>query len=530
MCCANVANLLLARATARARELALRSALGAGRGRIVGQLLTESLVLAGIGGGLGLGVGAAILSVAPSMIPPDLLPGAVTLALDGRVTIFCAATTLLVGVLFGLAPAWQATGISLVQALTSATRTSTGHGGRFRHALVVTEVATAVLLLCGGGLLLRTLLTIENLDPGYQADAASVLTMNMTLPGSRYPTPESLVRFFDQVQTEVEATPGVRRAGWATMLPLGGSQIGQNPFHIVGDPPAPPDNRPAADYQIVSSSYFETLRIPIVAGRAFNDGDSSASRPVCIVNEAFVRRHLAGRDPIGLGVTLGGLGAASRSADPVVREIVGVARQIRGKPDEVQDFAQVYIPNSQLPYGEAFLVVSPREGRAEALAPAVRAAVARVDKLQPIRRMVTLEQVADEATARFRFRAVMVVTFAGLALVLATVGVFGVLAYSVQQRTREFGVRIALGATTTQVLGLVMSGAAKLVGAGVVLGLAAALALAQAVSRFLVGVPPRDPVTFTFVTVVLAVTAAIACAVPAFRAARVDPAVTFRSE
>jgi putative ABC transport system permease protein len=464
------------------------------------------------------------------MIPPDLLPGAVTLALDGRVTIFCAAPTLVVGVLFGLATAWQATGISLVQALTSATRTSTGHGGRFRHTLVVTEVATAVLLLCGGGLLLRTLLTIENLDPGYQADAASVLTMNMTLPGSRYPTPESLVRFFDQVQTEVEATPGVRRAGWATMLPLGGSQIGQNPFHIVGDPPAPPDSRPAADYQIVSSSFFETLRIPIVAGRAFNDGDSSASRPVCIVNEAFVRRHLAGRDPIGLGVTLGGLGAASRSAGPVVREIVGVARQIRGKPDEVQDLAQVYIPNSQLPYGEAFLVVSPREGQAEALAPAVRAAVARVDKLQPIRRMVTLEQVADEATARFRFRAVMVVTFAGLALVLATVGVFGVLSYSVQQRTREFGVRIALGATTTQVLGLVMSGAAKLVGAGVVLGLAAALALAQAVSRFLVGVPPRDPVTFTFVTVVLAVTAAIACAVPAFRAARVDPAVTFRSE
>jgi putative ABC transport system permease protein len=213
-----------------------------------------------------------------------------------------------------------------------------------------------------------------------------------------------------------------------------------------------------------------------------------------------------------------------------VREIVGVARQIRGKPDEVQDLAQVYIPNSQLPYGEAFLVVSPREGRAEALAPAVRAAVARVDKLQPIRRMVTLEQVADEATARFRFRAVMVVTFAGLALVLATVGVFGVLAYSVQQRTREFGVRIALGATTTQVLGLVMSGAAELVGAGVVLGLAAALALAEAVSRFLFGVPPRDPVTFTFVTVVLVVTAAIACAVPAFRAARVDPAVTFRSE
>jgi len=530
MCCANVANLLLARATARARELALRSALGAGRGRIVVQLLTESLVLATIGGVLGLGVGAAILAVAPSVIPPDLLPGAITLTLDGRVMMFCAATTLLVGVLFGLAPAWQATGVSLVQALASGTRTSTGRGGRFRHVLVVTEVATAVLLLCGGGLLLRTLLTIENLDPGYREDAGSVLTMDFTLPGARYPTPESLVRFFDAVQAEVMATPGVRSAGWATMLPLGNSQIGQNPFQIVGDPPFPPDSRPSADYQIVSPSYFETLRIPIVAGRAFNDGDRSGSGLVCIVNEAFVRRHLSGRNPIGIRMTISGLGAASRSAGPVVRDIVGVARQIRGKADEVEDLAQIYIPNSQLPYAEAFLVVSPTEGRVEAIAPAVRAAVARVDKLQPVRRMVTLEQVSDEATARYRFRAVMVVTFAALALVLATVGVFGVLAYSVQQRTREFGVRIALGATTTHVLGLVMGSAARLIGTGVVLGLAAALIFAQAVSTFLFGVPARDPVTFASVAIVLTFTAAAACAMPALRAARVDPAVTFRSE
>jgi putative ABC transport system permease protein len=529
MCCANVANLLLTRATARARELALRSALGAGRGRIVVQLLTESLALAAIGGVLGIGVGAAILAVAPSVIPPDLLPGAIALTLDGRVMAFCAATTLLVGVLFGLAPAWQATGVSLVQSLASGTRTSTGRGGRFRHVLVVTEVATAVLLLCGGGLLLRTLLTIENLDPGYRADAGSVLTMDFTLPGARYPTPESLLRFFDAVEAEVEATPGVRSAGWATMLPLGNSQIGQNPFQIVGDPP-PPDERPSADYQIVSASYFETLRIPIVAGRAFNDDDTSGSERVCIVNEAFVRRHLAGRNPIGMRMTLSGLGAASRQAGPVVREIVGVARQIRGKADETQDLAQIYIPNSQLPYGEAFLVVSPAAGQAEALAPAVRAAVARVDDQQPIRRMVTLEQVADEATARYRFRAVMVVTFAALALVLATVGVFGVLAYSVQQRTREFGVRIALGATTTHVLGLVMGSAARLIGAGVVLGLGAALIFAQAVSAFLFGVPARDPVTFASVAIVLTLTAAAACAMPAFRAARIDPAVTFRSE
>jgi putative ABC transport system permease protein len=530
MCCANVANLLLTRATARARELALRSALGAGRGRLAVQLMTESLVLATIGGVLGLGVGAAILGVAPSVIPPDLLPGAIALTFDGRVMMFCAASTLLVGVLFGLAPAWQATGVSLVQVLANGTRTSTGRGGRFRQALVVTEVAAAVLLLCGGGLLLRTLLTIENIDPGYQAEAGSVLTMDVTLPGSRYPTPESLIAFFDGVQAEVMATPGVRSAGWATMLPLGSSQIGQNPFQIVGDPPAAPDDRPSADYQIVSPSYFDTLRIPIVAGRAFTGRDVAGGVPVCIVNEAFVRRHLGGRNPIGVRMTVSGLGAASRGAGSVVREIVGVARQVRGKADELQDLAQIYLPNAQVPYAEAFLVVSPAAGSAQNLAQAVRAAVARVDTLQPIRRMVTLEQVADEATARYRFRAVMVVTFAALALILATTGVFGVLAYSVQQRTREFGVRIALGATSVHVLGLVMGSAARVVGTGIAVGLAASLLFAQAVSAFLFGVPPRDPLTFASVALVLTITAAVACAMPAFRATRVDPAVTFRSE
>ncbi|HLG58824.1 MAG TPA: ABC transporter permease [Vicinamibacterales bacterium] len=521
MCCANVANLLLARATARARELALRSALGAGRRRIVVQLLTESLVLAAIGGALGVGIGAAILAVAPSMIPPDLLPGAITLAFDGRVMAFCAATTLLVGVLFGLVPAWQATGISLVQTLTSDTRTSTGRGGAFRQLLVAAEVAAAVLLLCGAGLLLRTLLTLEGLPRGYGADADSVLTMDVTLDEAKYRTPDSFSRFHNAVEDEVLALPGVRSAAWATTLPLGNAQIGRNAFQIVGDPPAPPDDRPMADYQIVSPTYFETLRLPIVAGRGFSDRDTAQSVQVCIVNEAFVRRHLGGRNPIGIRLTL--------SAN-VVREVVGVARQVKGDVDERQDLAQVYVPNAQLPYREGFLVVSPIDGRADALAPAVRAAFARVDKEQPIRRMVTLADVAREATARYRFRAVMVVTFAGLALVLAMVGVFGVLAYSVQQRSREFGVRIALGATTTNVLGLVLGGAARVIGIGAVIGLMAAAALGQSISTFLFGVQPIDPVTFASVAAVLALTAAVATAAPAWRAARVDPVVAFRND
>jgi putative ABC transport system permease protein len=524
MCCANVANLLLTRATGRAREIALRSALGAGRRRIVVQLLTESLVLAAIGGALGVGVGASILAVAPSAVPPDLVPGSIRLAFDARVMVFCAVTTLLVGVLFGVAPAWQATGISLVQALAGDSRTSTRRGGVFRQLLVVAQVATAVLLLCGAGLLLRTLLTVEAYDRGYRADAESVLTMDFTLPESKYATPESRRGFYDDVQRQVSAIPGVRRAAWATTLPLGNGQIGNNFFRIVGDAPPPPEHRPEADYQIVSPTYFDTLQLPIVLGRGFTDRDTPEGGLVCIVSEAFVRRYLAGRDPIGVRLITAEL------IGSVAREIVGVAKQIKGTADETQDLAQIYVPNGQVPYPEAYLLVSPTQGRAEALAPAVRSAIARVDREQPVRRVVTLAGVAREATARYRFRAMIVVTFAGLALVLAMVGVFGVLAYAVQQRNREFGVRIALGATTTDVMSLVFANAARLIGTGIVVGIALAVAFAHAVATFLFGVPPRDPLTFASVAIVLTVTAALACAMPALRAAQVDPAVTFRQE
>ncbi len=532
MCCANVANLILARATTRTRELALRSALGAGRHRIVRQLITESVVLAAIGGTLGVGVGAAILAVAPSLIPPDLLPGSIALVFDARVAAFCAATALVVGVLFGLAPAWHATGVSLVQSLTSESRTTTVDSGRMRYLLVVGEVATAVLLLCGAGLLLRTLLTLENVDPGYGADADSVLTMDVTLPESRYPTSESLLRFYDRVEEEVAAVPGVRSAGWATTLPFGNAQIGQNVIHVVGDPLPPPEDRPEADYQIVSPTYFETMQLPIVAGRGFTERDTAASVPVCIVNEAFARRHFANRDPIGARIELGpGSGdVRGRGEGRVAREVVGVARQVKGRVDEPDDFVQIYVPNAQVPWSEAYLVVRPTGGPAETLTPAVRAAVARVDKEQPVRRMVTLGHVAREATARYRFRAVMVVTFAGLALLLSMVGVFGVLAYSVQQRTREFGVRIALGATPGDVLRLVLAGAWRVIATGAAVGLVLAAGLSQTISSFLFGVQAMDPITFASVTGLLMVTAVIAIAAPAMRAIRVDPVEAFRNE
>jgi putative ABC transport system permease protein len=324
----------------------------------------------------------------------------------------------------------------------------------------------------------------------------------------------------------VSTIPNIRRVGWSTSLPAGNGELGRWPFEIVGDAPTEATSRPTAEYTTASDGYFRTLDIPIVAGRRFTERDTRDAPPVCIVNEAFVRQHLAGRDPIGVRVSIrpGFLSA------PAVREIVGVARQVKGRPDASQELLQVYVPLAQVPYDDVYLVVQAVSGRPETLVPAIRAAVARQDVNVPVRRIRTLRDLADDATARYRFRATMVATFAGLALLLALVGVFGLLSYSVQQRRREFGVRIALGATTINVLALVLTSATRVVALGAVIGLVTAVTLARSMSTFLYGVPPLDPATFASVAAVVAVTAAIAAVVPALRAVRVDPVVTLRAE
>jgi len=527
ICCANVANLLLARATVRTRELAVRSALGAGRRRIIRQLLTESVVLSLLGGAMGIGVGAAILSVAPSLIPRGLLPATVTLAFDMRVIGFCAVAALVVGLVFGVMPAWKATDFSSAQVITSDSRTTTG-GGTLRGLLVIGEVATAVLLLFGAGLLLRTLIAVDAFDRGFRAD--SVLSMLVDPLGSKYPTPQSLQQFFDQVEAEIAAVPGVAGVAWASDLPLDFFDSGELSFEIVGDPPVDEGQRPSTSQQIVSATYFSTLDLPILAGRVFDRRDTRDGVPVCIVNEAFARSFGGGRSPIGQRVAL--RPASSPQAKPVVREIVGVARQVKGRPDEAKDFVQLYVPMSQLISDDMFVVVRPKSGRAELLAPAVRAAISRIDKEQlvGVTNVMTLEDIAWAATGRHRFRAVMVVAFAALALVLAMVGVFGMLAYSVQQRVRDIGVRRALGATTNDVLRLVIANAARIIATGAAIGLALSAVSARLIETMLFGVRPLDLATFAFVTVVLSVTAALSIAGPAWRAARIDPAVALRSK
>ena len=533
MCCANVANLVLARASVRGRELAVRAALGAGRARIVTQLLTESLVLAALGGALGLAIGAVILKVAPTLVPPGVMPAAARIALDARVVLFCGFAAVTVGILFGLVPAWQATRLSLVNAITSQSRSATRGGGRLRSLLVAGEVAAAVLLLCGAGLLLRTMLVLGGMDTGYRVDGETVMTLDFSLPplvkGTRYSTPDSYMQFYDAASADVRALPNVKSIGWSTGLPWGNtSELGRWKFTIVGDAPLPLDSLPSADFQAATPDYLTTLDLPIVTGRNFADSDTSASALVCIVSEGFVRRHLPGRNPIGMRVAIEPV--APGGPPPRAKEIVGVVKQLRGLLSEPADPVQVYVPLAQYPVSDTYLVAQASDGRAASLVAPIRAAIARIDPNTPVRRDRTLTALGHLNTAPHRFRAVMAITFAALALALAMVGIFGVLAYTVEQRTREFGVRIALGASAGTVLRLVVGSAARVVAIGAVIGLVAAAALSRTISTFLFGVEPLDPVTFVSVAVVLTLTAGLAVIAPAVRAVRVNPVEAFRAE
>ena len=537
MCCANVASLLLAQASSRARELAVRAALGAGRGRVVTQLLTESLVLASIGGVVACGVTAALLAAAPSLVPPGVLPNAVTLSFDGRVAVGCVLTTVAVGLLFGLAPAWQVTRGRLAEAVASEGRT-TRRGGWLRNGLVSVQVAAAVLVLCGAGLLLRTLITLQNMGSGARATEVltGVVNLPMPLPGApqTYPSVDAVRRFYAAVEREVRAIPGVRSVAWGGAMPLDGNWYGQG-FAIAGDPPKPPAALDVAPYHMVSPTYFETLDVPIVAGRGFTAADTAEAPAVALVSEAFVAQYLKGRSPLGTRMEIGRIGLAGRPRPPgeiavPTVEIVGVVHQVKGLAAETAPLAHVYVPLAQNAFWAASLVVRPDRGDAAALAGPVRAALARVDRDRALLRVRTIATIADEATARQRFRAVLVGAFAVLALTLAMVGVFGVLSQSVQQRMREFGVRIALGASRQNVIGLVLGHATRITLAGLVAGLALAAMLGRLMAALIYPVTPLDPWTFALVPVVAGLTALAAFVAPAWRATRVDPATAFREE
>jgi putative ABC transport system permease protein len=526
ICFANIANLLLTRNAARSNELVIRSVLGADRKRLLRQFATENVVLAAFGGLVGLGVAWALLRLAPSLIPENLLPPGVGLDFDWRIAVFCAVATLLVAVLFTLASTAQVVELSSVRDSMSGSRTVTDRSSKTREVLVVAQVATAVALLYGAGLLARTLFEVDTVDPGYRAE--SVLSVFVDPLGNLYPTQQAMFQFYRDIEEELEAQPGVASVAWTSALPLGSSIAGPLFFEIAGEPVAP-DERPLAENEVVTADYFATLDLPILAGRSFDERDRAGAPPTCIVNEAFADQHLRG-DPIGQRVSR--WQAEASTEPPFTCEIVGVAANYKRRPDDVVDPPLVYTPLERITPDDIFMLVRPESGDAAALIPAARAAIAKVDteQLTSVTDIETLDTVAREATARYRFRATLVVAFAGLALVLAMLGLFGVLAYTVQRRWREYGVRMALGAKSDDVIRHIARGAARLVVPGVLIGVVLALGLGQLLGAMLFGVRPFDAVTFTFVLVVLGVTTAASVAAPAFRATRIDPVGALRSE
>ena len=515
LACANVANLVLARGSLRAREMAVRASLGATRGRLLRQLLTESLLLAAAGGALGLWLAGLLLNAAPRLLPAGTIPPAIMLELDARVVAFAIAISLLTGVLFGLAPSWRASNARFNSSLRAGGRTVTD-GGRTRRLLASAEIALALAMVAGAGLLARTLLHLEHVDRGYES--GNVLTMHFTLPQSRYATPEKVRRFYQAAEQEIAGVAGVRSAAFAIDFPLEGWSMGE-PFEVVGQPLAAAD-RPSAHFQPVSARYFETLGIRIVHGRAFTERDVADSAPVCIVNEAVARRFFGSRDPIGKRLKL---------SDPKPLEIVGVSRQVKVEGPAETNTLELYLPLTLTDQRVGGLAIR-TDGDPLALVKAAQAAMARVDKDLALSSIRTLDEIAAASVVRPRFRAALAGAFAAAALALAGLGVYGVLAYAVSRRLREFGIRMALGATSGNVLGLVLKDGMRIAAGGIAAGLAVAAVLTRWLGTLLFGVRPLDPLTFGMVPIVLALVALMACTIPARRAVGVDPAVALHEE
>ena len=523
MACANVANLLLARGVGRVREIAVRRAIGGSTAQILRLLMTESVLLAATGGGAGLMVAWAALGAAPSVVPPGLLPDGIALTFNARVAGLAAMLVGLTAVLVGAVPAWHGARTPLTEVLAAGGRNVTTTGV-LRQALTIGEVAGAVLLLSGAGLLVRTLISIATEEHGFRAD--SVLTMNVSLPLSRYPSQTRMLSFYRQLESALGALPGIRAVGLATDLPLQGWNIGQ-PFEIVGDDPTDPSSRRSAHYQMVSARYFDALGISILRGRAFDERDRATSAPVCIVNEEFVRRHLGGREPIGTMVQVPSV--AQGAAPTVAREIVGVIKQVAIQAGESEKSVELYVPLEQNAWSSTAIALR-AEGDPRAWAVPARLAIAQIDGDLPVTRVRTMHEIEAESVSRPRFRAGLVGTLAVLALLLAAIGIFGVLTFSVRERTREFGIRLALGARIADVLWLIIGSGAQIAAVGIALGLLLSAVLTRSLASLLYGVAPLDPLTYAAVSGTVTVTAFIACITPGWDALHTDPAVTLRQE
>src|SRR5215211_302416 len=521
--CANVANLLLSRVAAREKEIALRTALGARRSRVIRQLLTESLLLSLLGSGLGLlvawwGIGALV-----AISPRDLV-NLQNVGINTTVLAWTLGVTLLTSILFGIVPALEATRLNLNDALKEGGKGADAQGSRSRRLrgfLVVGEVALALMLLAGAGLLVKSFAQLRKIDTGFETE--NVLTMVLRLPASKYKEDPQYVAFFRQALERIRATPGVTSAGIVNYLPLYGGLGSATGFYIEGQPVPAPGTGPSTNVRVADSAYFKTMGISLQRGRTFTDAEDSEPRHVILVSDSFARKHFPGEDPIGKRIKV------FMAEDPAWTEVVGVVGDVRYDNLTAEAEPFVYYPHPGLTYEFMTLAIRTAGDPAE-MAPAVRREIAAIDAEQPVSDVRTMTQVMADTVARARFNTLLLGIFAGLATLLAAVGIFGVMNYSVQLRTREIGLRMALGAQPGRVLMLVLRQGLLLTVIGIGVGLAGALALSRVMSGLLYGVGANDPATFAAIVVVLAVVSLVACYIPARRATRVDPLIALKYE
>jgi len=514
--CANVANLLLARSAAREREIAIRLALGASRWRIARQLLTESTVLAVTGGMSGLLVAFWGVDSIVALAPGNL-PRMDQVHLNGRVLLFTLAISLVTGILFGMAPAVQLPKLAIHEVVKDGGRGSTGSRRRWlRQFLVVAEIAIALVLLIGAGLLINSFWRLQHTDRGF--DERNVLTINFTL--SRYSTGEQQIAFLRTVLERVGQVPGARAVGLVSTLPL---RSGPSTDFVIEGQSYEFGDEPSADIRIIDPSYFGAMSIPLRAGRTFAETDSPDSTKVMVINENMARRFWPNEDPIGKRVTMKDWGP------PLTGEIVGIVGDVKADGLDSDVRPMIYWPYTQFPQIFGNIVVR-TQGSSLNLIGAVKSQIWSVDPSQAIANVDTMEQVLSTSVATRRFNMVLIALFAATALVLASVGIYGVISYTVSQRTHEIGIRMALGANGSDVMKLVVAQGVSLTLAGVAVGVGASIGLTRLMSTLLYGVGPTDIATFTAVAVLLTVVALIACAIPARRATKVDPMFALRCE